>query len=93
MPCGIFKFFILIFSIELFIEDENSCRGPLRMEVDNESTIGDLRRRVKDEFDIGCANQRWIHGKRLLTDESCIREVSTDLNNRFFLFVGPGIQG
>ena len=52
------KFQILFFfSIELFIEDENSCRGPMRMEVDGESTVGELRRKVETEFGIGGRNQ------------------------------------
>ena len=44
---------VIPFSIELFIEDENSCRGPLRMEVDGDRTVLELRRRVEDEFGIG----------------------------------------
>ena len=43
--------------IDLFIEDENSCRGPLRMEVDVDSTVGVLKRKVEDEFGIGSRNQ------------------------------------
>ena len=43
--------------IDMFIEDENSCRGPLRMEVDVDSTVGVLKRKVEDEFGIGSRNQ------------------------------------
>ena len=43
--------------IDLFIEDENSCRGPLRMEVDVDSTVGVLKRKVEDEFAIGSGSQ------------------------------------
>ena len=58
------------FSIELFIEDENSCRGPLRMEVDGDRTVLELRRRVEDEFGIGSRIQvrteiNAIYGRRV----------------------------
>ena len=43
--------------IDLFIEDENSCRGPLGMEVDADSTVGELKRKVEEEFGIGSRNQ------------------------------------
>ena len=43
--------------IDLFIEDENSCRGPLRMEVDVDSTVGELKGKVEEEFGIGSRNQ------------------------------------
>ena len=43
--------------IDLFIEDENSCRGPLRMEVDVHSNVGELKGKVEEEFGIGSQNQ------------------------------------
>ncbi|XP_045470586.1 uncharacterized protein LOC123677895 [Harmonia axyridis] len=58
------------FSVDMYVEDKVSHRGPFPFQVRAEQTVGELKRQVEKEFEIPINVQRWILGKELATDDS-----------------------
>ncbi|XP_063617583.1 uncharacterized protein LOC134790648 [Cydia splendana] len=57
-------------SIEVWIEDREAARGPIRMNMPRVSVIGDLRRQANASFGLAAHLQRWIVGRTLCTDDN-----------------------
>ncbi|KAK9888377.1 hypothetical protein WA026_000628 [Henosepilachna vigintioctopunctata] len=59
-----------IFSVDMYVEDKISHRGPFPLRVTPEQTVGELKKQVAKEFDIPVNVQRWILGKELANEDS-----------------------
>ncbi|XP_061707409.1 uncharacterized protein LOC133517943 [Cydia pomonella] len=57
-------------SIEVWIEDREAARGPIRINMPRVSVMGDLRRQANASFGLAAHLQRWIVGRTLCTDDS-----------------------
>ncbi|XP_044750521.1 uncharacterized protein LOC123310898 isoform X2 [Coccinella septempunctata] len=57
------------FSVDMYVEDKVSHRGPFPFQVRSEQTVGELKKQVEKEFEIPVDVQRWILGKELATDD------------------------
>ncbi|XP_063529332.1 uncharacterized protein LOC134740699 [Cydia strobilella] len=57
-------------SIEVWIEDREAARGPIRMNMPQVSVMGDLRRQANASFGLAAHLQRWIVGRTLCTDDN-----------------------
>ncbi|XP_063358789.1 uncharacterized protein LOC134648233 [Cydia amplana] len=57
-------------SIEVWIEDREAARGPIKMNMPRVSVMGDLRRQANASFGLAAHLQRWIVGRTLCTDDN-----------------------
>ncbi|XP_044268651.1 uncharacterized protein LOC123013867 [Tribolium madens] len=80
------------FSIEMFVEDKISHRGPFPLEVTENQTVAELKTQVEREFEIPVNVQRWILGKELVTDDSSTlkdHKITTERCPVFLYLVAP----
>ncbi|KAF4517844.1 hypothetical protein B566_EDAN011769 [Ephemera danica] len=59
-----------LFTVDMYVEDKVSHQGPIPLSVCASMTVGELKVKVQQEFEIPAAVQRWILGKQLASDDS-----------------------
>ncbi|XP_073941990.1 uncharacterized protein [Choristoneura fumiferana] len=57
-------------SIDVWIEDREAARGPVKMNIPRSSVMGDLRRQADASLGLAARLQRWIVGRTLCTDDN-----------------------
>ncbi|KRT79982.1 Ubiquitin [Oryctes borbonicus] len=80
------------FTVNMFVEDRLSHRGPFTIPVTAEQTVGKLKQQVEKDFEIPTNVQRWILGKELATDDkSTLKDhhVTTNGCPVFLYLVAP----
>lgn len=56
--------------VDMYVEDKVSHQGPIPLSVCASMTVGELKVKVQQEFEIPANVQRWILGKQLASDDS-----------------------
>ncbi|KAI4464573.1 ubiquitin conjugating enzyme 7 interacting protein-related [Holotrichia oblita] len=80
------------FTVNMFVEDKLSHRGPFPIQVTAEETVGELKKQIEKDFEIPANVQRWILGKELATDDkSTLKDhhVTTNGCPVFLYLVAP----
>ncbi|GJQ82784.1 hypothetical protein Trydic_g13487 [Trypoxylus dichotomus] len=80
------------FTVNMFVEDRLSHRGPFTIPVNAEQTVGELKEQVEKDFEIPTNVQRWILGKELATDDKTTlkdHHVTTNGSPVFLYLVAP----
>lgn len=80
------------FSVDVYVEDKISHRGPFPFQVRPEQTVSELKKQVEREFEIPVKVQRWILGKELVTDDNVtLKDNNITAGCPIFLYlVTPG---
>ncbi|CAG9566718.1 unnamed protein product [Danaus chrysippus] len=79
--------------IEIWVEDKEAARGPIRMKVKRKAVMGDLKRQADAILGLEIRLQRWIVGKNLCTndDTPLLTLAGPDFKAPFYLcLVEPG---
>nr|XP_032529557.1 uncharacterized protein LOC116779402 [Danaus plexippus plexippus] len=79
--------------IEIWVEDKEAARGPIRMKVKRKAVMGDLKRQADAVLGLEIRLQRWIIGKNLCTndDTPLLTLAGPDFKAPFYLcLVEPG---
>lgn len=84
--------FLFNCSIEIYIEDKISHRGPFSLTVIQSQTVAALKQDVFRKFQIPVEVQRWILGNVLVLDDQCkLEEFRIAAGSSVFLYlVSPG---
>ncbi|KAK9737140.1 Ubiquitin family [Popillia japonica] len=80
------------FTVNMFVEDKLSHRGPFPIQVTAEETVGELKKQIEKDFEIPANVQRWILGKELATDDKSTLKDHHVTNNGcpvFLYLVAP----
>ncbi|KAL3282863.1 hypothetical protein HHI36_006023 [Cryptolaemus montrouzieri] len=64
------------FTVDMYVEDKISHRGPFPLQVRPEQTVGELKKQVEKEFEIPINVQRWILGKELAIDDDATLQAN-----------------
>ncbi|XP_065353337.1 uncharacterized protein LOC135948154 isoform X1 [Cloeon dipterum] len=59
-----------MFTVDMYVEDKVSHQGPIPLSVYASMTVGELKAKVQQEFEIPADVQRWILGKKLASDDN-----------------------
>ncbi|XP_059486084.1 titin-like isoform X2 [Neocloeon triangulifer] len=59
-----------MFTVDMYVEDKVSHQGPIPLSVHAGMTVGELKGKVHQEFEIPADVQRWILGKQLASDDN-----------------------
>lgn len=57
-------------SVEMYVEDKISHRGPFPLQVTETMTVAELKLLVEEKYKIPKDVQRWILGKELAADDT-----------------------
>jgi len=80
-------------SVDVFIEDRLSQKGPFRVNVRPDTTLGQLKGLMETRHQIDVKIQRWIIERRLATDEQQTLQqygLSAENSSAFLYLVAPG---
>ncbi|XP_069936804.1 uncharacterized protein [Cherax quadricarinatus] len=83
---------VLPFNVKMYVEDKNSHQGPITFAVTSSMTVGELRKKVCQDFGFPPEVQRWILGRRLADDDNHTLEhhkVTTEACPIFLYLVAP----
>ncbi|KAG7171630.1 RanBP-type and C3HC4-type zinc finger-containing protein 1-like [Homarus americanus] len=86
---------LLPFNVKMYVEDKNSHQGPITFTVMASMTVGELRKKVCQDFGFPPEVQRWILGRRLADDDNHTLEhhkVTTEGCPIFLYLVAPDSQ-
>ena len=82
-------------SVDVFIEDRVTHRGPFRLAVEPTTTLKALKDIMEKDHNIASNTQRWILGRRLANnDQTTLQEYGVDSANcsLFLYIVVPGMN-
>ncbi|KAJ2953763.1 hypothetical protein O0L34_g1390 [Tuta absoluta] len=76
-------------TIQVWVEDREATRGPVRLRISRQAVMGDLRRQAETSLGLVGALQRWIVGRALCTDDRTplVSLAGPDLSAPFYLCV------
>ncbi|XP_072936879.1 uncharacterized protein [Epargyreus clarus] len=76
-----------ILPIEVWVEDKQAARGPIRLRISRQATMADLRRQAEHSLGLASQLQRWIIGRTLCTDDATtiVSVAGPDLKAPFYL--------
>nr|XP_026487958.1 uncharacterized protein LOC113394747 [Vanessa tameamea] len=76
-----------IFPIDVWIEDKDATRGPIRLLVTRKAVVGELKRQAEKSLGLQISMQRWIIGKTLCSNDNTplITLAGPDLIAPFYL--------
>lgn len=63
---------LLDFSIEVWVEDKEAARGPIRLFVPRNAVVDDLKRQAEISLGLEIRLQRWIIGKTLCSNSNTL---------------------
>lgn len=58
-----------IISIEVWVEDREATRGPIRLRISRKALMGELWHQAETTLGLDSRLQRWIVGRALCTDD------------------------
>jgi len=82
-------------SVDVFIEDRLTHRGPFQLDVEPTTTLKTLKDIMEKDHDIANNTQRWILGRRLANnDQTTLDDYGVNSVNRslFLYIVVPGMK-
>lgn len=86
--CGYFYFYkFYYYRIDIWIEDKEATRGPVRLTVSRKAVLGELKQEAEKSLGLQIRLQRWIIGKTLCSNDSIslITLAGPDLTAPFYL--------
>ncbi|XP_030034446.2 uncharacterized protein LOC115450536 [Manduca sexta] len=74
-------------SISVWIEDKEATRGPIKLKIQRQAVVGDLRRQAEAALGLPSHLQRWIVGRTLCTDDNTalLSLAGSEFNAPFYL--------
>ncbi|XP_071449024.1 uncharacterized protein [Hetaerina americana] len=79
-------------TIDMYVEDKVSHLGPIPVVVSPSMTVGELKARVEQDFEIPTGVQRWIIGRRLASNDELTllqHDVTSNGTPVFLYLVAP----